>query len=60
MQIQSYAVSEVIRTFPMINSCFPIPDVGEGREIPSQKEIYTPAFKQKEGGYRAFPESAIY
>ena len=50
MQIQSHAVSELIRTLPMIKSCFPIPDVGEEREIPSQKEIYTlPLSKKREG-----------
>lgn len=54
MQIQSHAVSAVIRTFPMIKSCFPIPDVEEEREIPSQKEIYTPPLSTKKEGIELF------
>ena len=44
----------VIRTFPMIKSCFPIPDVEEEREIPSQKEIYTPPLGTKREGIELF------
>lgn len=54
LQTQSHAVSAVIRTFPVMKSCFPIPDVEEEREIPSQKEIYTLPLSTKREGIELF------
>lgn len=59
MQTQSHAVSGAIRVSSMIKSCFPVTGMGEGRGDTFVKGILYPAFRQKEGEYRAFPAFAV-
>ena len=59
MQTQSHAVSEVIKVFPMSKGCFPIPGMGDGRRSTFAKGNLYPAVRHKEGGYEAFPASAV-